>query len=121
MTEALLHITRQESWAEAQTCGLYSANTLSSDGFIHCSKVDQILRVAETFYKHQEDLVLLVIDSHKVKAEVRWEPGVDTPDELYPHIYGPLNLDAVISVLDFKAGSDGKFLLPHALALPGLL
>ncbi len=119
MNDPLLHITRQGSWAEAQTCGHYSAKTLPTDGFIHCSKADQVLRVADTYYKHQKDLVLLVIDPQKVKAEVRWEAGVDTPDELYPHIYGPLNLDAVTSVFDFKAGDDGKFLLPHTLALPG--
>jgi uncharacterized protein (DUF952 family) len=119
MNDALLHITRQGTWAEVQASGLYSANTLPSDGFIHCSKVDQVLRVADTFYKHQKDLVLLVIDPQKVKAELRWEAGVDDPGELYPHIYGPLNLDAVTTVIDFKAGDDGKFILPHILPLPG--
>jgi uncharacterized protein (DUF952 family) len=119
MNGALLHITRQESWVQAQASGFYSAETLSSDGFIHCSKVDQVLRVANSFYRHQTDLVLLVIDQQKVKAELRWEPGVDDPGDLYPHIYGPLNLDAVTSVFDFKSGENGKFLLPPTLALPG--
>jgi uncharacterized protein (DUF952 family) len=116
---ALLHITRRESWTEAQATGLYSADTLPSDGFLHCSKTDQVLRVANAFYKHQKGLVLLVIDPQKVKAELRWEAGVDAPDELYPHIYGPLNLDAVTSVIDFKAEEDGNYQLPHALASPG--
>jgi len=116
---ALVHITRRESWIEAQATGLYSADTLSSDGFIHCSKADQVLRVANAFYNHQKDLVLLVINPQKVKAELRWEAGVDSPDELYPHIYGPLNLDAVTSVIDFIAEDDGNFHLPHALASPG--
>lgn len=115
MTGFIFHITLRASWSAAQASGAYSADSLASEGFIHCSKVDQILRVANTFYLNQYGLVILEIDLARLKPVVRWEAGADKADELFPHIFGPLNLDAVVRVLDFEPGLDGKFLLPQAL------
>jgi uncharacterized protein (DUF952 family) len=99
----------------AQSSGVYSADSLSNQGFIHCSKADQVLRVANSFYAGQSGLVILVIDPSRLKPGLRWEPGTDKSDELFPHIFGPLNLDAVINVLEFPPGPDGKFSLPQKL------
>ena len=57
-------------------------------------------------------LVVLVIDPQRLRPELRWEPGADLASELFPHIYGPLNLDAVTRVLDFAPGPNGSFTLP---------
>jgi uncharacterized protein (DUF952 family) len=116
VTELIYHITSRTSWYAAQKSGAYSADSLTSEGFIHCSRMDQILRVANAYYANQHGLVILVIDPSLLKPEVRWEAGTDKADELFPHIYGPLNLEAVVRVLDFEPGLDGKFHLPQALA-----
>jgi len=116
VTELIYHITPRTSWSAAQKPGMYSADSLMSEGFIHCSKVDQILRVANSFYANRHGLVILIIDLSLLKPLVRWEAGMDKADELFPHIHGPLNLDAVVGVLEFEPEKDGIFLLPPALA-----
>jgi uncharacterized protein (DUF952 family) len=115
VTGFIYHITSRSSWSSAQPSGVYSADSLASQGFIHCSKADQVLRVANSFYAGQPGLVILVIDPSLLKPRLRWEPGTDKADELFPHLFGPLNLDAVINVLEFPPGPDGKFLLPQKL------
>jgi uncharacterized protein (DUF952 family) len=115
MTRLIYHITSRRAWSAAQETGLYSADSLASQGFIHCSKVDQILRVANSFYTNQKGLVILEIDSSSLNPPLRWEPGTDKADELFPHIYGALNLAAVLQVFDFEPGQDGMFALPWEL------
>ena len=66
-----------------------------------CSKAEQVAGVANAFYKGVEGLVLLHIALDKLQVEVRWE---EVGGEVYPHIYGPINLDAVVEVEDFEVG-----------------
>ena len=112
--ETILHITQRADWEAAQRSGQYRADSLASEGFIHCSKPGQILRVAGTFYAGQHGLALLVIDPARLKAELRWETPPEAA-EPFPHVYGPINLEAVINVLDFEPAPDGKFVLPSLL------
>ncbi|MEH2375188.1 DUF952 domain-containing protein [Nostoc sp.] len=106
----ILHITKSQQWEQAKDLGSYRADSLDSEGFIHCSKSRQIVKVANTFVSNQKELVLLFIDSDKIQAEIRYEPA--EIGELFPHIYGELNIDAVYQVIDFEAGEDGFFELP---------
>lgn len=118
----LLHITRLRDWEEAREVGGYTPPSLRADGFIHLSSASQVVSVANAFYRGQTDLVLLVIDSDKLASPVKWEAPVHPeaageappPDDAqeFPHLYGPLNLDAVVRVLDFRPGPDGAFSLP---------
>ena len=108
----ILHITRSEQWREAKLAGIYRGDTLDSQGLIHCSTQRQLIGVANSLFKAQRGLVLLCIESDKVKAEIKYE---GTGKELYPHIYGPLNIDAVIKVLGFEPNQDGKFQLPKEI------
>jgi Uncharacterized protein conserved in bacteria len=119
VSDFILHLTSRAAWSAAQAHGQYSADSLAGQGFIHCSKVDQILRVADSFYNGQSGLVLLLIDPKLLKSELRWEPGTDLASELFPHIYGPINLEAVLQVLDFEPAADGKFHLPQSLDFAG--
>jgi uncharacterized protein (DUF952 family) len=112
----ILHVTSRLAWSAAQKSGAYAANSLATQGFIHCSKVGQILRVANLFYAGQHGLVLLLIDPARLTSELRWEPGADLPTDLFPHLYGPLNLEAVVKVIDFEPDADGKFQLPGELS-----
>lgn len=115
MSEFIFHLTARADWSAAQAGGEYSADSLAGQGFIHCSRLDQILRVADTFYPGQAGLVLLEIDPTRLTSELRWDPGADLATELFPHVYGPINLNAVLQVIDFEPGPDGKFHLPQSL------
>jgi glutathione S-transferase len=111
----IFHIALRAEWADAQAGGVYRRSTLGRSldevGFIHCSRRDQVELVANAVYRDQGDLVLLVIDPSRVGAEIR-EENVDGGRDLFPHIYGPLHDDAVIDVLAFAAGADGRFTMP---------
>lgn len=109
----ILHLTTALAWEAALQAGEYRAPSLENEAFIHCSLPDQIAEVANTWFGGQNDLVLLVLDSTRLRPEVRFEPGTDKPDALFPHVYGPINLDAVIRVLDYKPGQNGRFTRPE--------
>jgi uncharacterized protein (DUF952 family) len=109
----ILHITQRQQWEQAKLNQVYRGDTLESEGFIHCSTPLQVIKVANTFFLNQKGLILLCIDSKQVQAEIKYE-GWET-EELFPHIYGPLNVDAVFQVLDFEPDVDGKFELPKEL------
>ena len=76
--------------------------TLAEEGFIHASTAAQVPLVAAAYYRDAPDLVLLVIDTERVAPGLRYEQVPGQPDP-YPHIYGPLNLDAVIETRPFRA------------------
>lgn len=103
--ERIYHITTSAAWGQAQAAGSYRESTrgLSLDevGFIHCSYADQVPRVAQAYYADLTDLVLLTIDPERLTAELREDALGDT-GEMYPHIYGPVNLDAVVDVARFN-------------------
>jgi len=115
VSDFILHVTSRAAWLAAQATGQYSADTLTGQGFIHCSRIGQVLRVVNIFYAGQPGLVLLVIDPQRLTSELRWDPGADLATELFPHVYGPINLDAVLHAIDFEPGPDGKFHLPASL------
>jgi uncharacterized protein (DUF952 family) len=115
VTEYIYHIATSASWSAAQPAGQYTPDSLATQGFIHCSKVDQILRVANNYYSGQTGLVILEIDPTRLEPGLSWEPGADKTDELFPHLYSPLNLGAVKRVVDFVPASGGKFSLPPSI------
>src|SRR3954447_2783060 len=100
---AILHITSRDGWDAAALAGNYRGDTLATEGFIHCSTPDQVVRVANARFSGRTDLVLLRIDPARLNSDLRWE--MSEPGEAFPHIYGPLNLDAVIDVLPFSPGA----------------
>jgi glutathione S-transferase len=114
---AIFHITANEDWGAARAGGSYRLSTrgqsLDDVGFIHCSKVHQVTGVANAVYRGVHGLVLLVIDPQRVTAPIREEsPNGSDGTERYPHIYGPLNVEAVVEVVKFEPSSDGTFELP---------
>ncbi len=111
----ILHITDRESWEQALGAGAYQPPGFAEEGFIHCSTLQQVIAVADRVFRGQAGLVLLCIEPERLKAGLRFE-NLDGGPDLFPHIYGPLNLDAVTGVLDFPPGPDGLFTLPPALA-----
>ena len=113
----IFHIVSKEEWGIAKEKGTYHPESLSNEGFIHCSRADQIIKVANSFYKDKSHLIILRIDQTKVSNEIKTEAPLEAPwsDVLYPHIYGELNLDAVEYEVDFPCLEDGSFILPKDL------
>ena len=117
----IYHITSLAAWNEARRRGDYRADSLDTEGFIHCSTDEQVIPVTEKYYKGQEGLLVLVIEPERLTSDLKWEPpaeGAPPPGvpegDLFPHIYGPINLEAVIRVLDLQSQPDGKFNFPQS-------
>lgn len=110
----LLHITTPTAWDEARHAGDYRTESLGGEGFIHLSTPDQVLVPANTFYGGRRDLILLLIDADRLTEPVVFEDSYRSGTE-FPHLYGPLNLDAVAQVIDFPLSEDGRFRLPPAV------
>ena len=106
--DLIYHITPIKAWEEAQAAGSYHAASLDSEGFMHASTSAQIVHTANHYYRGQHGLALLSIDPRKVRAEIRYE-NLAGGKECFPHIYGPLVLEAVMRVEVIEPGPDGTF------------
>lgn len=104
----ILHIVERDRIPKS---GFYRTDSLGTEGFIHCSTADQVVWAANKFYRGKPSLALLVIDPDRVEAEVKYEAveGVG----IFPHIYGELNVDAIVQIVDFPVNADGSFTLPN--------
>ncbi|HPH86318.1 MAG TPA: DUF952 domain-containing protein [Ferruginibacter sp.] len=91
----IYHVTSKTDWENALLLGRYEAASLQSEGFIHNSTAEQVAGVLDRYYRNEKDLLLLHIDEDKLTAPLRYElaPSVN---EMFPHLFGPLNLDAVV-------------------------
>ena len=102
----IFHFCPADVWAAAQPSGEYAADTLATEGFIHCSTAAQVHQSANAYAPGRTDLVLLEIDEARLPQPVRWEPG---SDGVFPHVYEPIPTHAVIAVHEFQPGPDGTF------------
>ena len=107
----LLHLCGRSDWDDAKAVGELRPRSLAEVGFVHLSAPHQVHLPANRLFAGRTDLVLLHVDPHGLDSPVRWEPGVATdPDSmLFPHLYGPLPLRAVVEVTRYRPGSDGRF------------
>jgi uncharacterized protein (DUF952 family) len=112
----IFHITTSSAWDQARAAGAYEPPSLEHEGFIHLSGADQVVAVANRAFRGQSGLVLLCVASERLAAVVRYEHAEDA-GEAFPHLYGPLNLDAVSRVLPIVEGADGFELPTEAQAL----
>lgn len=106
--KTIIHIAYREDWNRALVDGVYRVDSLDSQGFIHLSEESQVTNVANSVFRGEEDLLLLYVDYEKIKGKVRWEGKRDYGED-FPHLYGPLPLDAVVRIEEFKPNTDGKF------------
>jgi uncharacterized protein (DUF952 family) len=112
----ILHFCSHAEWDAAQAAGAYVADSLTIEGFIHCSTVDTVLLPANAIARGRTDLVLLEIDESGLP--VRYESGdpADPQATLFPHVYAPIPAVAVTGVHEFPCQPDGTFALPTALS-----
>jgi uncharacterized protein (DUF952 family) len=92
---ALFHITTKHAWQAAERRGIYIAPSIDTEGFIHLSTEEQVPRTLARFFAGQTGLLLLRIDPVRLASELRYEAA---HGELFPHLYGPLELDAVVTI-----------------------
>jgi uncharacterized protein (DUF952 family) len=123
MAPMILHIVSRSQWDFALRNGLYRAPSLDAEGFIHCSTIAQVIDTANLFYRGQRDLLVLRIDERRLTSRLEFEApttaGDARPQVRFPHIYGPLNLEAVIETIEFPCDAAGSFRLPVAFGEPG--
>lgn len=97
----IYHITTKDAWEQALIDGFYTADSLESEGFIHCSTQNQLSDTLERFFKGQSNLVRLEINPKKLSAALKYElaPSIN---EYFPHVFGTINLDAVLKVVSIN-------------------
>ncbi|WP_054955330.1 DUF952 domain-containing protein [Paenibacillus dakarensis] len=111
----IMHIMKYTAMKQILLDGVYTPSSLEKEGFIHCSTPEQLLGVANSLYKGETGLMLMLIDENKVEADIVYEDLYDT-GKLFPHIYGPINFDAVIRMVEFTpTGVDGSFKMPEGV------
>lgn len=116
----IYHLTTRKDWKHALATGDYRTKDLDHEGFIHCSTLTQLLPVAQNFFSHRRKISVLAIEPTLLTSQLKWEVSDEPPPgvpagEKFPHLYGPLNIDAVQKVLDMEKNADDMFVLPENL------
>jgi uncharacterized protein (DUF952 family) len=112
----IYHITNPAAWKKGREDGRYLPEGFEQDGYIHCSKMNQIAGVGQRYYAGQTGLLILGINPEKLTSKLVYENLIGG-EELFPHIYGPLNLDAVESTAEFGQKTNGTFEFPRTWVL----
>jgi glutathione S-transferase len=106
----IYHLALFDDWMR-DTSSAYATSTVDKSleqvGFIHCSFVEQVQLIADGVYRDRPDVLLLQIDPGRLAAQLRVE-NLEGGDDAFPHIYGPLNRDAVIAVTPVEVLADGR-------------
>ncbi len=110
----IYHMCRREEWEAAGAAGAYGGSSQDvADGFIHFSTADQVAASAAKHRAGQAGLVLLGVDGLALGPALRWEAARN--GQMFPHLYGPLPLEAVLAVDDLPLGRDGRHLFPPGI------
>lgn len=105
-------IVAAELWQAAEDSGVFTGAGIDlNDGFIHLSTGAQARRTAQLYFKGQGNLVLVAVDGARLGAALKYEPSRD--GDLFPHLYAPLPLAAVLSVRPMPIGTDGNHIFPE--------
>ncbi len=96
----IYHIVTPEVWEKFKDENFYEAESLHTENFIHCSFAEQVEAVLRRYYKGAEKVLLLEIEPEKLTSELVNEPS--TGGEIYPHVYGQINRDAIVGIEERK-------------------
>lgn len=110
----IFHITTQEQWLSAVEAGIYQPDSLQKEGFIHCSTGQQLLSTANKYFRGQRGLLVLCIAEGIVNPLIKFEDSYGSGEE-FPHIYGELNLDAVIKEVPLPLQENGTFMITSTM------
>ncbi len=92
----IYHIVTPEAWENFKDQDFYEAESLPAEGFIHCSFAGQLEAVLQRYYSDAEKVLILEIDTEKLVSKLAEEPS--TNKEIYPHIYGAINREAIVGI-----------------------
>lgn len=101
----IFHLVARDEWQSPET---YRPSSLEEEGFIHCSTANQLIDVANQLYAGRDDLLLLTIDPDALSAPVVYEDCYET-GQRFPHLYGRIDPEALVSVEPFPPDADGRF------------
>jgi uncharacterized protein (DUF952 family) len=104
----IFHLATAEDWERASRGGVYTTASLHDHGFVGCTTGSQHAAVANARFAGRGDLVLLLIDTEGLSSQLRFEP-VTAGGEVFPHVYGPVHLDAIFEATPYRPGPDGRF------------
>ena len=109
--QVIYHMCRREEWRDAEAAGSYPGSSQDrGDGFIHFSTAAQVADSAARHRAGQDGLVLLAVDAARLGKALKWEPA--RGGQMFPHLYGALALDAVVSADDLPVGANGRHIFP---------
>lgn len=106
--DPIFHLTTPDAWDRDRLDGQYCPPSLTREGFIHASTRAQVAGSANRFFADQPNLLVLTIDPDRLDVPLRWEASPHSPSP-FPHLYGPLPLDAVVAVDPWLRAHDGRF------------
>ena len=109
----IYHMTPRADWEAASPERAFGAATLATEGFVHCTaEPERLLEVANRFYRSTPgEWVILTVATAQLTAPLRWE---EADGHLFPHIYGPIDREAIVAITPFPRRGD-EFVLPSAL------
>lgn len=117
--KTIVCITTKNIWENSKRKSEYTHSTITSSldevGFLHMTSPNQTMDIIQRFVD-QRDVVLLLIDLEKVTMPIKFEPTKSGRPGLFPHIYGPLNLDAVYEILEPARNKNNEFIAPDRLS-----
>jgi uncharacterized protein (DUF952 family) len=93
----IYHLTTRQEWEASLTMGKHTVPSLKEEGFIHCCSEEQVSEVVDRFYKDALDIVILKINTEKLRSQLVYEWS-SSMEDTYPHVYGPINTDSVEDV-----------------------
>lgn len=105
----IFHLLPVATWQAQDKTAPYQAETLATEGFIHCTReAERLVAVANRFYRQiPGEFVILCVETERLQAELRWEMA---DGHLFPHIYGPIPQAAIVDVKTFPRNPQGQFL-----------
>src|SRR5258708_500884 len=109
--QKIFHFITESALKEYLREGTLQVPSLHLQGFIHCSRAEQVVAVANGIVPGRNDLLLLEIDEAKVIPKIIYE-NLEGGEKLFPHIYGPLNEDSIIAIHPFLWKKEQGYLLP---------
>ncbi|HET6511346.1 MAG TPA: DUF952 domain-containing protein [Candidatus Kapabacteria bacterium] len=108
----IYHFTEQDTFERSKSAGSYKPTAFAKDGFIHCSTREQVLQIANGIAPRDTPLVLLEVETSKVRHEIIYE-NLEGGERLFPHIYGGIPHDAISRIWEFRADHNGRFNWPE--------
>lgn len=109
----IFHLVPEKVWKTSKQDSRYTPQSIESQGFIYCATGNQAEQVANRLYKGERRILLLVINTALVEPEIKYEEDAQTGQK-FPHIYGPLNSDAIVDRIRLVPENDGSFKISFA-------